>query len=195
MRVRRLAQSLGPIPADVSPQSAAPLAGRQWIWLAAVVTIAVAIYLPGLGNLPVFDDSFYTDGLLKSRYGELHLRPRLLSYGTFLWLDALFGDGLWKQRLFNIALHAGVVAALWAFYREVLRSVAPPEPEPGEPVMALHRSNALGLAIGFFALNPVAVYAVAYLIQRSIVMATLFVVLGLWCFARDRKSTRLNSSH
>jgi hypothetical protein len=33
-------------------------------------------------------------------------------------------------------------------------------------------------------LNPVAVYAVAYLIQRTILMATLFVVLGLWLVAR-----------
>jgi tetratricopeptide (TPR) repeat protein len=35
-----------------------------------------------------------------------------------------------------------------------------------------------------FALNPVAVYAVGYLIQRSIVMATLFAVLTCWAFAR-----------
>ncbi len=172
----------------MSLQPAARPAGRQWIWLAAIAAIVIAIYLPGLGNLPVFDDSFYIDGQLKSRYSELQLRPRVLSYGTFLWIDALFGDALWKQRVFNLLIHIGVVAALWVFYREILRSVTPPEPEPGEPAVSLHQSPALGLAIGFFALNPVAVYAAAYLIQRSILMATLFVVLGLWLFARGLRT-------
>src|SRR5690606_35442129 len=90
-----------------------------------------------------------------------------------------------KQRAFNLVLHAGVVVALWALYRRVLRYVQASPAEDGagaagEP----HRSPALGLAIAVFALNPVAVYAVAYLIQRSIVMATLFTVLALWCFVR-----------
>jgi Flp pilus assembly protein TadD len=35
-----------------------------------------------------------------------------------------------------------------------------------------------------FALHPVAVYGVGYLIQRSIVMATLFGVLACWAFVR-----------
>src|SRR5260221_6218998 len=72
--------------------------------------------------------------------------------------------------------------AMWALYREMLRHVATPA--------GVDPSPALGVAIGFFALNPVAVYAVAYLIQRSIVMATLFVVLGLWLFARGLRTRR-----
>jgi len=144
----------------------------------------LGVYLPGIGNLPVFDDILYTDGTLKSRYAELALRPRAISYGSFVWLDALLGEALWKQRLVNLLLHLGTVAALWAFYREILRGVQPPRPDPGEPVLPYHESQALGIAIAFFALNPVAVYAVAYLIQRSILMATLFVLLGLWLFAR-----------
>src|SRR5262249_59397870 len=74
------------------------------------------------------------------------------------------------------------VAALWAFYREILRHVAAPAGE-GEPA-PYWCSPALGLAIGFFAINPVAVYGVGYLIQRSILLATLFTVLALWLFAR-----------
>ena len=163
---------------------------RQWTWLVAVLAIAIGIYLPGLGNLPVFDDAFYADGQLKRVYGELQLRPRLLSYGTFVWIDALFGEGLWKQRLFNVLVHLGVVAALSTFYREILRFIVPPEPDPGEPVQQYRDSHAFGLALAFFALNPVAVYAVAYVIQRSILMATLFVLLGLWLFARGLRTGR-----
>jgi protein O-mannosyl-transferase len=180
-----------PLDIPAAAPSAAPVRIRgQWIWLAATLAIALGIHLTGLFNLPVFDDAFYSDGELKSRFSHFALRPRALSYGTFVWIEAVFGDAMWKQRLANMAMHLATVAALWLFYREILRSVRAPEPEPGEAVQPYHESQGLGLAIAFFALNPVAVYAVAYLIQRSIVMATLFVVLGLWLFARGLRTGR-----
>jgi tetratricopeptide (TPR) repeat protein len=43
---------------------------------------------------------------------------------------------------------------------------------------------ALRVGVLIYALHPVAVYAVGYLIQRSIVMATLFGVLACWAFVR-----------
>ena len=87
-------------------------------------------------------------------------------------------------------------------YREILRHIAPPPADSGhaagQTAAGYDKSlPALWLAIGFFALNPVAVYAVAYLIQRSILLATLFVVLGLWLFARglvDRQAAGCMSS-
>jgi len=167
------------------------LSGRAPRWLAAPGPVALAIilgallliYLPGLGNTLLFDDAYLADGLFRE-YGSLAtLHSRFLSYGSFVWLHALLGEGWWKQRLVNLAIHACVVLALWALYREILRCIAPAAgAEAGTQDYA--RSPALPFAIGFFALNPVAVYAVAYLIQRSILMATFFVVLGLWCLAR-----------
>jgi tetratricopeptide (TPR) repeat protein len=148
----------------------------------------LAIYLPGLGNALLFDDAQLADGGLFKTYAALELRVRLLSYGSFVWLQALAGEGWWKQRIANLAIHAAVVVALWALYREILRHVVPPPAEgghaAGQPAAGYDQSPALWLAIGFFALNPVAVYAVAYLIQRSILLATFFVVLGLWLFVR-----------
>jgi len=143
----------------------------------------LAIYLPGLGNVPVFDDRLLTSGQLFADYGSLaELKPRLLSYGSFVWLRGLFGEAWPIQRLANLAVHLGVVLALWGFYREILRHVAAPAESTAPADYA--GSPALVLAVGFFALNPVAVYAVAYLIQRSILMATLFTVLALWALAR-----------
>ena len=166
--------------------------GRRWpidlAWLPIVVAGLLLVYLPGLGNTLVYDDSYLTSGLFHDYGSLLPIRIRELSYGSFVWLHALLGDGWWKQRLANLAIHAGVVVALWAFYRELLRHVAPPSEEPQET--AYYRSPALGLAVGFFALNPVAVYAVAYLIQRSILLATLFAVLALWLFARGLRERK-----
>jgi protein O-mannosyl-transferase len=158
---------------------------REWIPLSLLVAAVLAIYVPSLGNAPIFDDQYLVDGQLLRDYSSPELRVRAVSYGSFVWLDALFGEGWWKHRMVNLSVHLGTILALTAFYRQVLRHIEPtPSSEPHAPLPApLHESRALWLAIGLFALNPAAVYAVAYLIQRSILLATFFVVLGLWLFA------------
>ncbi len=158
------------------------------IWLLVVLAALLAIYLPGLGNGLVFDDAYLTDGLFSDYRYLSAWRVRMLSYGSFVGLQSIFGEGWWKQRLANLAIHACVVVALWSLYREILRAiVAQPAADASPPAAApvpFEKSPALGFAIGFFALNPVAVYSVGYLIQRSILLATLFVATGLWLFAR-----------
>jgi protein O-mannosyl-transferase len=159
------------------------LSPAEWVWMPIVGAALLLIYLPGLGNSLVYDDSYLTEDLFTEYASMLQMRVRMLSYGSFVWIQAVFGEGWWKQRIFNLLLHAAVVVSLWALYREILRHVIASADDPSGAT-PLYRSPALGLAVGFFALNPVAVYAVAYLIQRSIVMATLFTVLALWLFAR-----------
>ncbi len=183
-----MAKPPGPDSGSLSPTSHARL--RTWLWLPLVATALLAIYLPGLANLAVFDDAYFTDGQLGANFATLQLRPRMFSYGSFLWVQALLGEELWKQRLLNLALHLGVVVALFAFYREVLRAIATPTSVDADDAVPYYQSAALGLAIAWFALNPVAVYAVAYLIQRSIVLATLFVTCGLWLFALGLRTRR-----
>ncbi|HET7404037.1 MAG TPA: hypothetical protein VFJ62_19725, partial [Usitatibacter sp.] len=169
------------------PPHAAAGALLEYAWIPVVLVGLVLIYAPGLGNALVFDDSYLAEGLFAD-YGHLdHARVRMLSYGSFVWLDALLGDGWWKQRLFNLMLHLAVTLSLWGLYRELLRHIAPPQGEPA-PAVPYYRAPVLGLCVGFFALNPVAVYGVAYLIQRSIVMGTLFTVLALWLFARGLRT-------
>ena len=153
------------------------LSRRELVWIPLVLAALLVIYMPGLGNPLIFDDASLADGTIQRGFGSLLVaKARALSYGSFVWVEALAGEGWWKQRLVNLAIHMGVVVALWGFFRESLRHIE----GQGE---ALERSPALGVAIAIFALNPVAVYAVAYLIQRSILLATLFVVLALWLFA------------
>ena len=185
-----MAQPPDPTPGSTSAQPPSRPRWSRFAWLGLVLAGLAVIYGAGLANLPVFDDTLLVDGSIASRYATLKAQPRMLSYGSFLWVQSLVGDGLWKQRLFNVALHVAVVIALWGFYREILRAVVAPDPDAGEAPLPYHDSPGLGLALAFFALNPMAVYAVAYLIQRSIVMATLFVVCGLWLFARAVRERR-----
>lgn len=155
----------------------------EMAWLGAILALVLAIYLPGLANDTVFDDEYLASGtLFRESVGLTPLNARWLSYSSFGWVHAILGEGWWKQRLVNLAIHIATVIALWTFYRELLKHIEPAEKAADGSSYA--RSPALLLAVGFFAINPVAVYGVAYLIQRSILLATLFVVLALFFFTR-----------
>lgn len=164
-----------------------------YLWLVPIVLVLLALYFPGLKNQLVFDDELLTEGGLFQSYGSIFPpKARLLAYGSFVWAQELFGAEWWKQRLFNLLIHIGVVFALWGFYRELLRHVVLLVSDGHGTGKSDQEADirALAVGIGFFAVNPVAVYAVAYLIQRSILLATLFVVIGLWAFLRSMASGR-----
>ncbi|KQR63310.1 tetratricopeptide repeat protein [Acidovorax sp. Leaf160] len=155
----------------------------SYIFAIALTAAVLAIYLPGLHNQLLFDDLRLTEGLIFNEYGDLfRFKQRMLSYGTFVWGQDLFGEGWWKQRAVNVALHLGVVAAIYGLVRALLTHTRFPEEFEAQPHFFSSRRAALQVGVAVFALNPVAVYAVAYLIQRSILMATLFAVLACWFF-------------
>lgn len=135
------------------------------------------VYVGGLHNGLIFDDLIMQT--VVPEYGKLtELKPRLLSYGSFVWVAALVPDAheLMAQRLFNVLLHLLTVIGLYCLHARVLRLV------PG--AMRARPEPALLVSVLLFACNPVAVYAVAYLAQRSILMTTLFVVWALYCVVR-----------
>lgn len=162
------------------------------------LSVAIAVlYSFGIDNQLVFDDERLIDGTIFGQYGSLlQLKTRVLSYGSFVWLQNILGDGWWKQRIFNIALHIGTALTLYALTLELLQQVhwSQRVNEIGTPRDASKFSTSLRNAAlagtAFWAFNPVAVYAVAYLIQRSILMATLFVALSILSFVRGLVSPR-----
>ena len=147
----------------------------------------VVLYLPSLGNVLVFDDNILSGGQVFAEYwNPLALKPRSLSYSTFSWLHALAPDAWWLQRLVNIGVHAAVVGMLWAFYAKLLTSLH----LIADATRDAYTQWALLAAIAWYALNPTAVYAVAYLTQRSILMATFFSVLSLWAVLQAMATQR-----
>ena len=154
---------------------------------AALLIVSVVLYLPSLGNVLVFDDNILSSGQVFNEYGNpFALKPRSLSYSTFSWLHALAPDAWWLQRLVNIGVHAAVVFMLWAFYSKLLVGLQLSANEAGDP----HTQWAMLAGIAWFAFNPTAVYAVAYLAQRSILMATFFSVLSLWAVLQAMATTQ-----
>ena len=132
---------------------------------------ALALYLPFLGNPLVFDDLpyFKHGGFQDVFIAGFSLDRRWLPYFMTAWVELLFDSSVPIQRLINLGLHLACALTLYAFVRQISNHAAP------------HVNNdraALAAAL-FFLLHPLAVYAVGYLIQRTILMATLFGLLSV----------------
>ncbi|MCU0765088.1 MAG: hypothetical protein MUF32_03520 [Burkholderiaceae bacterium] len=150
------------------------------LYVIGLSAAVVALYWISLGNGLVFDDERLVDGTIFGQYGHLdRLRARWLSYGSFVWVRQLFGEGWGAQRAVNVALHLGTAFAVYGLLRLLFERTEFPGQERAAAHFAASRTLALRIGVALFALNPVAVYAVAYLVQRSIVMAALFVSLAL----------------
>lgn len=177
-RTRRRSQPAG---SELTPaERPAPPAGwRQSgppFALAALALLGAALllYWGSLRHPLVFDDAQnLRDYTLATVYADAASRfgLRWLSDASFWWIRKLCGQDLLWQRLANVLLHAGTAALLFGFLSRLFRAVLD---DPRTKWLAL--SGAL-----LFLLHPAAVYAVAYLIERSIILAALFSVAALWC--------------
>lgn len=137
--------------------------------LCAIPTFA--LYFPYLHNPLFFDDlPFFKNGILEDIFlAGFSFNIRWLPYFTTAWIHLIFDNDIVIQRSINLVLHLATGAMLYTLIKQISNHVAP------------HRNNdraALAAAL-LFLLSPIAVYAVGYLMQRSIVMATLFGLLAL----------------
>lgn len=157
---------------------------------AFLLLFAVAIvYAAFLHNPVVFDDRpFFLFEEKLAHFREFHpLEVRWLPYFTIAWTAHSIGLDLIWFRLEGLLLHAAVGIALF-FFLDRLFALVLKEPAPD----AIPHAWIAFLAALFFVWHPVAVYGAAYLIERTIVMATLFSLLALYVYMRglteDRKS-------
>ena len=150
-----------------------------------IVLLCAAVYAMGLRNDLVFDDARLTDGTIFDRYGALWpIKQRLLSYGSFVWTQGLFGESTTVQRVVNLLLHLAASAAVYLLMRDLLLQLKAGEDSESDSSFRQSQRAALAVGMVFFLLGPVAVYAVGYLVQRPIVMATLFSALACWVYVR-----------
>lgn len=157
--------------------------------LAAVLLfgLALALYWASLRHPLVFDDHLLTQYALKTHYLEAaqRLGRRWLSDASFGVAHAM-GAGVLGQRLLNVVLHAGAAFALFGLLARLFDAVAPGA-----------RARRLALVgAAWFTVHPVAVYGVAYLMERSILLATLFSLIALRCFLEGllRRSSRWHAA-
>jgi protein O-mannosyl-transferase len=136
-----------------------------------MILAAAGLYWPSL-HFPVFFDDIYLfnqNGLNNIFLKGFVVELRWLPYFVTAWIDLIFDDKIFAQRLINTGLHLVSAYVLYTLVKQVSDRAAP------------HRNNdraALAAAL-LFLLHPLAVYAVGYLAQRTVMMATLFGLLAL----------------
>jgi len=150
-----------------------------WLYAALLLGAVAALYGQFLWNPLIFDDllSFITDNAgnqLVSSYHFSLLELHSLPMATLAWTKAWFGLDLINFRLGNLLLHAMVVLALFFFLDTLFASM-----KLVQNKNEIAPRNTAFFAALLFALHPVSTYAAGYLIQRTIVMATLFCVLSM----------------
>lgn len=145
--------------------------------LLALCLPIVLLYGQFFWNPVVFDDIYFFDGSIHDQYLNkvFSFDLRWLPYATLEWTHALFGLDLIGFRLGNLILHLAVTVTLFLFLRRLFERVLPDSVE----TLSAHWLAFFGALI--FALHPASVYAAAYLVQRSTLMATLFALLT-WRF-------------
>jgi hypothetical protein len=138
-----------------------------------------ALYAKSLHAPFVFDDLDFPS---LSAYGHINfdLNLRWLPYASLGWTVNWLGFDVFWLRLGNVLLHASNAITLFFLLQQLFRTTL----GRGAPSNEAHSSLSwfAFFAALIFALHPVAVYGVTYLIQRSILMATLFVLLMLLAY-------------
>jgi tetratricopeptide (TPR) repeat protein len=141
-------------------------------WMLSLLIAVCVVYLPFLGNPFVFDDLNFFSGDIPSNFAhsQSYCDLRWFPYASLGWTWALFLDTPHFFHLGNALLHAANVLLLFFLLRQLIRLTAPANQ------LINYSDSGAWLGALFFACNPITVYAVGYVIQRSILMATLFTL-------------------
>ena len=160
----------------------------QALVLGALAILTAALYVPFLSNPLFFDDRGIFSGSQFAQYATSPLGwgARYPAFFTIAAVHVVFGT-IEAQRAVSALFHCGTAFALFIALR-VLQArwtpAATPQKQRRDSLAAL-------AAAAVFAVHPVAVYAAGYLVQRSIVLATLFALLSLAVLVRGVGSGRL----
>jgi hypothetical protein len=158
---------------------------RHTIGIGLIVALACGLYLPFSGNPPIFDDIALFSGEKFSYYAThpFGLEPRVPPFFTFAVAQVLSGS-MQVHRMLSLAFHLACSLALYKLIYDLLRTT--PQPGRSGSVSVAQPDAAIWafMAATVFAVHPVAVYGAGYLVQRSIVLATLFSLVSLILFVR-----------
>ena len=150
-----------------------------------IVTLVCGLYLPFLGNPLIFDDWVFFGG---SRFSYYATHPfdifslRNLPYFS-LAITFIFWEGIRPHRIASLALHLACALALYRLLYDLVRLTLQSN-RPGSVPAQLDAATWAWIGAAVFAIHPVAVYGAGYLVERTIVVATLFSLLSIVLFVR-----------
>jgi tetratricopeptide (TPR) repeat protein len=154
---------------------------RIYLQISLLVLAVFALYSQSLHAPPFFDDPDFKQLAVQAR-NHFNFDLRWLSHASLGWTVNWLGNDIFWLRSGNVLLHASNVVALFFLLKQLF----------GITLISREPADEAGTRLGWFAffgsflfaLHPLAVYGVGYLIQRSTLMATLFVLLMLITYLR-----------
>ncbi len=142
-----------------------------------LVCVSAALYLPWRDNPLVFDDLnlLKSMALMDFATTPFSFSTRQFPYFTLAFESVVSDGNLHVSRYVSLVLHGLNASLLFLLAQRLLARALTPR-----------RAfiTALLLAIAFV-VHPVAVYGVAYLIQRTVLLATFFLLLSAWQFEQS----------
>ncbi|MFZ4964988.1 hypothetical protein ACL9RJ_12035 [Pseudomonas sp. Mn2068] len=150
-----------------------------FLLLAALsVGLLLVLCLPFLNNPLIFDDEpfFVEGGPARILAMGLKLAPRLWVYDSMAASFIYLSDKIVWLRFANLFVHVATSLVLFGFVRQLLDNL------DRRTISFLKADTAAFIVAFLFAVHPVAIMTQGYLVQRTIVCATLFALLGLWAF-------------
>lgn len=154
----------------------------HFLWLLLALEILIfALYFRILDNPLVFDSATtLNSNFLNSNPHPFSLQwlrsTRGLGHASFYQIFYAVGMDMTWQHAANIVLHMANTALVYWFYKILFCFFLSADASKKASLNPLWLAF---FAAAFFGLNPVAVYGTAYLIQRTIQMATFFSLLSL----------------
>lgn len=133
----------------------------------------------------IFDDHNVVTASASSAYalGPFPLAPRSIPYFSIAFLNVVSTDNIAWNRWLNIGLLICTTLALSAFLKRCFNRLEADKISAHAPTIAL-------CTCGWFLFNPITVYGVAYLAQRTILMATLFSLVSATLYLRAQFENR-----
>ena len=156
---------------------------QRYFLIAILLLIVIALYAGSLSAPFVFDDrGFFKDSanIANASHTYSIFDLRWLPYSSLAWTVNWFGLDFFWLRLGNVLLHAANSIVLFFLLRRLFQVTLANDDSSTGFASSLEWLAFFGALL--FALHPIAPYGVAYLIQRSILMATLFVLLMLLAY-------------
>jgi hypothetical protein len=144
----------------------------------SLALLAALLYGAFLSNPLVFDDIYFFLAGNPENYVDqgIQFQPRWWAYYSLGLTFVHIGPEMIWLRLGNLILHVASGLALYALLHRLLTDLDSSRQDGLKPEWAAF------LVALLFLLHPAAVYAAGYLIQRTIVMATLFTLLTWLAF-------------
>ena len=150
------------------------MARKNIITLLLLILISTLIYLPWRNNPLIFDDVHIINSPEIFEYAQnpISLKPRNFPYFTLGFESLIFDRDYKFSRYVTLILHAINGFILFLLGQQILKKI-----------ISAEKSFLTALSISvIFIVHPVAVYAVGYLVQRTILIATLFLLLSALYF-------------